>query len=131
MPRIFDNIDQSLLPAIRETLEFADRSDFCVGYFNLRGWRQLDEHIEKWSGDDGDCCRLLVGMQTLPQQELADAYNIIKRDGDLDHQTVLTTKEAIADYFRHQRTLSGATDADEISLHNLPTRLKGDEEVGS
>jgi len=31
MPRIFDNIDQSLLPALRETLALSTRSDFCVG----------------------------------------------------------------------------------------------------
>ena len=35
MPRIFDNIDQSLLPALRETINVADRADFCVALDNI------------------------------------------------------------------------------------------------
>lgn len=124
MPQIFDNIDKQLLPALKTTLSVSHRSDFCVGYFNLRGWRQLDEHIEKWAGGDSECCRLLVGMQTLPQQEIAGAYGIIKQDAELDNQTAIRLKKALAEQFRTQLTLGAPTDADEIGLRRLAKQIR-------
>ena len=90
MPRIFDNIESDLLPAMSEAMGLSTHADFCVGYFNLRGWRKVDEYVEQWSGGVDNCCRLLVGMQAPPQEELRQAFsNTNNSTGGLDHNTAI------------------------------------------
>src|SRR6266487_758594 len=124
MPRIFDNIEQSLLPALKETLNVSVRSDFCVGYFNLRGWKQIDCYIEKWSGGEGECCRLLVGMQRLPEEQLRTALSLIKSDEAIDNQTAVRLKENLAREFREQLAVGIPTNEDEGGLRRLATQIK-------
>ncbi|HWP91519.1 MAG TPA: helicase-related protein [Thermodesulfobacteriota bacterium] len=124
MPRIFDNIDQQLLPALRETLEVADHADFCVGYLNLRGWKQIDSYIDHWFGGTGNCCRLLVGMQRPPQEELRAAMSLVSRDGDIDNQTALRLKKKLAEEFRDQLTLGVPNNEDEAGLRQLAAQIK-------
>ena len=123
MPRIFDNIDTSLLPALCETLALSDRADFCVGYFNLRGWKQIDEYVERWSGDSGQCCRLLIGMQRLPQDDLREALTILKTANGIDNQSAIRLKQKLAAHFREQLMLGTPTNADEAGLRRLAAQI--------
>ena len=105
MPRIFDNIDRQLLPALKETLELADYADFCVGYFNLRGWKSIAAHIDAWRGGEGECCRILVGMHQLPEDELRQAMRINKHGDGMDNRSALRMKQELARQFREQLTI--------------------------
>ena len=126
MPRIFDNIDQQLLPALQEILKTADHADFCVGYFNLRGWRELSSYIEEWAGGEENCCRLLVGMQPPPEDTLRRAMRLDKGDDGIDNQTALRSKQELAEKFREQLTVGVPTREDEKGLRQLAQQIRDD-----
>ena len=125
MPQVFDNISESLLPALRNTLQVAHRADFCIGYFNLRGWRSIDDLIERWPGGDDACCRLLVGMQPQPHEELRRAMRLAGGDAGIDNQSALRLRRQLADRFREQLTLGAPTADDEAGLRRLARQLRG------
>lgn len=124
MPRVFDNIENDLLPALRETIQISKSGDFCVGYFNLRGWRAIDDLISDWPGGEGNQCRLLVGMQRLPQDELRLGLGVGSEGLLLDNQTALRLKRSLAEEFRLQLTLGMPTNDDEAGLRRLAEQLK-------
>lgn len=126
MPRIFDNIELPLLPALKVTLEAFERADFCVGYFNLRGWRQIDAAIDRWPGGEGACCRLLIGMQSLPQDEIRTGFRLTSSEDDdlIDQDTVVKLKKRMAEEFREQLMLGIPSNADEEGLRRLSAQLK-------
>ena len=77
MPRIFDNIDEKFLLRCKRHLTFRSGRDLCVGSFNLRGWKQLDLFIDKWSGEDDECCRLLRWNADASTSELRSSLSLV------------------------------------------------------
>ncbi len=124
MPNIFDNIEKKLLPALQEMLAVAERVDFCVGYFNLRGWRYLASYVDRWAGGDGNCCRLLIGMHITPSEELRQMLRVAEHDNMLDNQTAMREKRRIAGEFREQITFGAPTNDDEITLQQLARQIR-------
>ena len=124
MPRIFDNIDLALLPTLRETLKLSNRADFCVGYFNLRGWQKIDNLIEQYTGGEGACCRLLVGMQSLPEDEVRVTLTLGTGDQRIDNSAILRFTKRMAAEFRKQLTIGAPTNQDEAGLRRLSTQIK-------
>ena len=123
MPRIFDNISEKLLTALRNTMQSADRADFCVGYFNLRGWRLLREDIDQLAGGKEGHCRILIGMNPTPRDELREYLSLRARKPD-DQQQVLRRKRQIVADFRRQLAFGAPSNEDERALRDLVRQLR-------
>ena len=102
MSKIFYNIETKFEEGLHAILTNVgvERADFCVGYFNLRGWKQVAADIDMLPGGDAleknakgvvepvkRVCRLLIGMHR-PQAELIrEMYEIEKKAVDHDQIT--------------------------------------------
>jgi len=124
MPQIFDNIKTSLLPTLRQTLQLSSRADFCSGYFNLRGWKTVADIVETWNGTEDNRCRLLVGMQRLPQDELRLSRRFLAREEIMDNATAARLKNRLAKELREQLIIGLPTDSDRDALLQLAEHLK-------
>lgn len=123
MPRIFDNIEERLLPALQETLVTSERADLCVGYFNLRGWKALGDSVDHFAGGKDHECRLLVGMHRSGLDQLKRELRV---DGpeQLDNGIANRLKRELAQEFREQLVVGVPTDADERALRRLARQIR-------
>ena len=131
MPKIYDNIENQLSAGLAETLKLSKRGDFCVGYFNLRGWHEIADKVDAFVGmpvtEKNDqvhrYCRLLVGMQKLPLETLRDSF---LRDDTciIDQAEMIKLKKKLAYEFKEQLTIGAPSERDEIYLRKLSTQLK-------
>jgi len=132
MPTIYDNIKKHLEEGLTKTLETSKRADFCIGYFNLRGWRKVSDQVNKLEGDylpeefEDDNkyhCRVLIGMQRLPEEEIKDFFSGSYHKS-LDNNEALKFRKKIAQEFKEQLTIGNPTNEDEKSLKQLAKQLK-------
>ncbi len=129
MPRIFDNIEQDLLSALRATMEVSKRSDFCVGYLNLRGWQAIDDLIQPWVPEAGQICRVLVGMQRPPHEEVRELYRATAGEAPIDQGAAARLKTQFAGHLREQITLGIPSGKDEAGLRRLARQLRAGQVV--
>jgi hypothetical protein len=123
MPKIYDNIEINLVEGLTHSIKTSYKSDFCVGYFNLRGWRKLTEFFEDYKGSDDNCCRLLIGMQK-PSADLLREHLAQKEIGMMDNATATVLKKKVAQEFRQQLMFGIPTREDEEGLRKLARQLR-------
>jgi hypothetical protein len=131
MPKIYDNIESHLTLGLNETLDISKRTDFCVGYFNLRGWKEVADKIDSLEGakvvegsdDIFRICRLLVGMQKMPVDILREYFS---KDDDyiIDQAEAVKLKKRLAQEFKDQLTIGAPTEEDEKALRKLSQQIK-------
>lgn len=132
MARIYDNIELKFEQGLKDIIEShgVRRVDFCVGYFNLRGWDKIVEQVEHLEGDyvfegranEHRTCRLLIGMHQPPAELVRMLYS--KEDYTPDAELVQKIKRRIAQDFRRQLLIGIPTKHDEWCLRRLSSQLK-------
>ena len=102
----------------------ADSADFCVGYFNLRGWGELADLSGPLSGDGEECVRVLVGMHRPPKEAMRDVARASRRDAILDPPTRARLQKRTSQDFKEQLQFGVPTDCAEAALRQLAQQLQ-------
>lgn len=110
-------------------MQVSSRADFCVGYLNLRGWQAIDDQIATWNPGKGQVCRVLVGMQRPPHEEIRELYRQEADGGSLDNATASRLKTQFAAHLREQIVLGIPTGHDEAGLRRLAAQLRAGQVV--
>ena len=133
MARIYDNIVLNFADGLKQLVSNAGvrRVDFCVGYFNLRGWGSIADLVDKLPGGEvyekdepvNRICRLLVGMQRTPEELIQGMYSA---NGPIpaDTEHARKCKRQMAAEFKKQLVVGVPTKADEAALQKLSKQMK-------
>ena len=79
--------------------------------------------MDEWDPGDGPC-RVLIGMQQLPHDELKEALSLLDKPSSMDNQTAHRLRVQLAEQLRQQLTIGVPTNTDERTLRKLATQLR-------
>lgn len=136
MARIYDNIDANFTDGLHEIVNNGvKRVDFCVGYFNPRGWNLIMDNIDRLPGEvveEEDSkgnyvrrqryCRLLIGMHRTHPELVRALYS--GNTKLVDSNYVQQSLRRIAEDFKNQLLLGRPTIEDEHTLRHLSQQMK-------
>ena len=139
MAEIYDNIEKKFLDGLKGIIHneygIVKRVDFCVGYFNLRGWRHIVDEIEQLPGDDirepddrgkqvlyHRTCRILIGMYKSPKDLIHEEFSTYTKK--VDNEYTAECIYTIARDFRNQLCIGVPTKETEMALQKLLSQLK-------
>lgn len=128
MPQIYDNQQQQLAPELRRTLAKSVALDACVGYLNLRGWRQIADEIDELPADPlRPAARVLAGMAARPEQLMRRSYRVRSQDDDdrITNKDAVRLRDDALREFRDQLVVGAPSDADERLLRRFRDQLAG------
>jgi len=130
VPTIYDNIEFSLFKDLEESIKESNRADICTGYFNLRGWDIISDEVEQLKGEviseDGKkvkrFCRLLIGMQRLPEDELR--LKFFGKAEVMDNSKATELRKLTAHRFKKQLQTGLPENEGELALKKLLKQLR-------
>ncbi len=123
MPRIFDNIKLDLGDALRASFAQAYSADICVGYFNLRGWDVLSDLVDRFVGGESLQCRLLVGRNITPADEVRWEYEAASEPA-VDRRTTILERNALLESYHQQLIVGGQSEQQLRSLRLLRRHMR-------
>ena len=130
MPTIYDNIETKFATGLESHMAVAKRVDYCVGYFNIRGWKTVCEEIDSLEGMDvyennfvkRRYCRLLVGMVKTPFETIIDSLN--PDNSFIDNEKASKIERKLAEEFKKQLEIGIPTNEDEKTIRKLLKQMK-------
>jgi superfamily II DNA or RNA helicase len=127
MPTIYDNRTLSLAPALRATLDDARALDVCVGYLNLRGWKELADTVDQLPWEPGEpAARVLVGMSIQPADQLRRSLRIRPAESaweGLTNEEIPGLRAELVEELSTQLTVGFPTDDDEVVVRQLARQI--------